>query len=384
MTKLSHSAVSLYLTCARKYFYHYKKKLRSKVISAALLSGGAIDKGINVLLETRDLKQALAMFDKSFSFNFINGKGFSVPKSELVVYAKRDFDIDLLESEDQDKIDEMFKEENGPDSYDFESFFKSILAAKEEKGFENLTKFQKQFYNYANWLSMRRKAHIMIKGYHDQVLPKIKKVLASQKKITLKNSEGDEIIGYIDLEAEWEDGKKYVLDNKTSSIEYDPDSAMTSQQLVLYYHAEKAAMKLDGAGFIVMMKNINKNKVKICSECGNDGSGARHKTCAAEIKIIGIVKEMLDPVPKVATRRCNGTWIETIKPEARIDIILNKIPEAAENLIIETFDEANEGIKKEAFGPNLESCMKYGMPCAYYNLCWKNDKSDLVEMEKEK
>jgi len=42
-------------------------------------------------------------------------------------------------------------------------------------------------------------------------------------------------------------------------------------------------------------------------------------------------------------QRCNGAWKETIKPEARIDIILNQIPITAQNLVIQTFQGAVDG-----------------------------------------
>jgi len=72
----------------------------------------------------------------------------------------------------------------------------------------------------------------------------------------------------------------------------------------------------------------------------------------------------------------------TGKPEARIETILNKVTEQAENLVLETFDEANEGIKKGAFGPNLLACNN-GYKCQFYDYCWKGDDKDLVVLEEK-
>lgn len=362
--RLSFSSVSTYTQCSRKFYLHYRKRLRSKFTSGALLMGSAIDKGINNLLETRNLEEAIKTFDKSFRYNFINNEGHSIPESTLVTYAKRDFDKELLLEEDLEKL-------KTSSTYNPLLFFNDILGQKEEKGWENLTDTNKRFYNLANWLSMRRKGHIMLKAYNDKILPKIKQVLAVQKSIAIENTDGDKITGFLDLAVEWEDGKRYLLDNKTSYMEYDQDSAGKSQQLILYYHAEKENFKLDGVGFIVLYKMIDKNRTKKCSRCGKNGTGQRHKTCDADF------------IFDINTTRCNGEWIETITPECRIDIILNTVSEAAENLVIQTFDEANEGIKKESFGPNLSACEK-PFPCQFLNYCWKGKKDDLVKLESKK
>lgn len=331
--------------------------------------GTAMDRSINVLLESKDLAEAIKAFDKSFRYNFINNVGFSVPESLQVVYAKKDFDEELLLEEDRMKLGLLCPNIEPVTHY----------QALKEQG--NLTSEQRRFFNLANWLSMRRKGHFMLQAYHEKILPKIKQVLAVQKSISIENEDGDKITGYIDLIVEWEDGKRYLLDNKTSAMEYDPDSASKSQQLILYYHACKEEYKLEGVGFVVMYKQLNKNRIKICSKCQNNGTGKRHKTCDAEMR----PRDTITPdgvLIKNLSIRCNGDWIETISPECRIETILNQVTPEAENLVMETFDEANEGIKKEVFPPNLESCDKYGTPCQFARLCWENNSEDLDDMKK--
>lgn len=364
--KISFSAVSMYLTCGKKYFLHYKKRIRPNTISGALLIGGAIDKALNELVESKNLEKAIKVFDKSFRYNFINNEGFSVPESTKVVYAKKDFDKDLLQKEDYEKF-EKAKEEWNYEGGSLVEVYEALLNKKEENGFVNLEIKEKALYNLVNWLSIRRKGHLMLQSWYTNVLPNIKQTLAVQKSIGIENDQGDKITGFLDLVAEWKDGKRYLLDNKTSYMEYESDSASKSQQLILYYHAVKEEFKLDGVGFIVLYKAINKNRTKKCESCGKDGTGQRHKTCDAE----------------TTKGRCNGSWIETINPECRIDIILNQVNEPAENLVLETFDQTNEGIKKEVFAPNLDSCNKYGIPCAYARLCWENSMEDLVQLKKE-
>lgn len=369
--KLSNSALNTYNTCGKKYRLHYIERLRSKYISGALIMGSAFDKGVNELLTSRDLKKATEIFDSEFENNWINSKKTYIPTSEFLVYAKKDFDSELLEEEDITRLNKYIDYSADPGI-----LFSDILKRKEEKGFENLEPQEKSFYNLSNWLCLKRKAHLMLQAYHDKVLPKIKSVLAIQKEFNLEGKTGDIINGYIDFCAEMSDGKKYVLDNKTSSMEYEPDSASKSQQLILYYYvANKEGMKLDGAGFIVCYKQIQKNRIKICEKCGNNGTGGRHKTCDKDQ-----LKNPMSNGPAII-ERCNGAWKETIKPEARIDIILNQVDSQAQNLVVQTFKSANEGIKKEVFTPNLDSCHKFGQPCVYLNLCWKGKDDELVTLE---
>lgn len=377
--KLSQSSLSTFLTCGKKYEYHYKHRLRAKVISGALLFGGALDKAINELLLSKDLQKATKIFDEEWEYNWINKKKVFLPDSELVVYAKKDFDSELLEKEDIHKMEGKISDTNSLEVYE------QIVRQKEEKGFENLHNDNKRYYNYCNWLVLRRKAYIMLNAYNEKVLPKIKNVIAIQKEFNLEGKTGDIINGFIDCILEFQDGKKYVIDNKTSAIEYEKDEAGKSQQLILYNYAlNKEGMNLDGVGFIVMYKNIQKNRIKICEKCGHDGTGERHKTC----------NKMIDPNPDAswedirssktaASYRCNGPWKETISPECKIDIILNQVSLPAQNLIIQSFKEANAGIKAGIFPPNVDSCFKFGNKCAFYEKCWKGEDSELIQLEEK-
>jgi hypothetical protein len=71
-----------------------------------------------------------------------------------------------------------------------------------------------------------------------------------------------------------------------------------------------------------------------------------------------------------------------MNPECDIDVILNTVPQSAENLVMETFDRANEGINKEIFSPNLFACGDSDSQyrCQFYNKCWNNTEKDLVKI----
>jgi len=364
--KLSFSAINTYTQCGRKYELRYKKNLRGKYFHAALAFGSAIDSSLNELLLTKDLSKAKLVFDKQWNFQFINKKYTSLPSYTDIVYAEADFDEELLTDADKNDLHVTLLNLNVDGTY--LEIYNNVLEEKKSKGWDNLTLEKRKFFNYTNWLSLRQKGYIMLESYNKKVMHQIEEVLAVQKENYLQNSDGDKVVQYLDLIVRWKDGQSILFDNKTSARDYDMDSAARSPQLISYYHGAKEEYGLNAIGFIVLKKNILKNRQKICSICINDGSGGRHKTCDATIN----------------GKRCNGKWNERIDPEASIQIVINKVTDVAENLVLETFNEANDGIKKGNFYRNLSACQNGPIICEYKNLCWKNDSSEIVDMSNEK
>ena len=214
---------------------------------------------------------------------------------------------------------------------------------------------------------MRRKGHTMIDGFITKIKPRIKKVLSTQEYITLENEDGDKIIGYVDLVAELEgEDKPIILDIKTAASPYEDDAHLTSPQLILYVHATREKYNTDKAGFIVLGKNIMKNKTKICSSCGHDGSGGRHKTCDNTID----------------GKRCNAAWLEKINPECFTQIMYGDVPSQTENLVMENIDDIAHAIKSGHFTRNLNHCFNaFGGHCEYVPLCYKGKMTDLKKAE---
>lgn len=367
-TRLSYSSINRYLKCGRSYDLHYNKKYRSIYTSGALVMGSAIDKGLNTLLETKDLGKAILDFDEAFKYTYLNNVKISVPKSINVVYSKNDFDDDLLLLEDKTSYYEYKKELLIDSESSVDQDVKYLQDLKKKSGLDSFSTEEKKLYSYANWLCLRQKGHIMLKSYNKDVLPAIKNVLSVQKEISLENQEGDVISGYIDIIVEWEDGKKYLIDNKTSTRIYENDSALRSHQLITYYASVKDEYKLDGVGFIVLNKSINKNKVKICSKCNFDGSGTKFKTCNNEILEI---------------RRCGEKWVETINPECSIRAYLSVISDKSVNFVMQVNSEVNEGIKSGYFPPNLNSCgsLNSDFCCPFFKHCWGIEDTDLIVLE---
>lgn len=365
--KLSFTSINTYNTCGKKYELHYKKRLRSKYAHAALLFGSAIDDALNTLLLTKDVNKSNSEFEKTWNSQYVNDVKVKLSDASSIVYAESDYDRDLLESSDYELLEQYLSNTQLDYTLHVNELYDAILAEKKQFGYDKLREDKQRFYNYSNWLSLRRKGLIMIKSYNEKVLPKIRNVLAVQHKTSLINQEGDEVQQVLDLVVEWEDGSIILFDNKTSAREYDIDSAGTSQQLISYYHKAKTDFNVNAVGFIVLRKQIAKNKVKICCKCNHDGSSSRAKTCDVEID----------------KKRCHGEWNVSLNPETLIQIIINEVTPAAEDLVLNTFDDANTGIKQENYYRNLSACKNGSIICPFYKLCWKGSEEDLVQLKKK-
>lgn len=316
--KLSFTKLSMFNECGLKYRYHYIDYLRPNSIRSALIFGKAIDLALNELLLHRNINEAIAIFYREFSRTEVNGEGIYVPTSNLVKYSKADLDKDLIKESYQDS---------------------------------------------EQWESLYQKGLLIIEAYAKKVLPRIKKVISIQKEVSLQNSDGDEITAKLDFVAEWDDGKTYLLDNKTTSVEYKQEDVKKSLQLGLYHYIEKENTKLDGVGFIVINKNIR--KIRHCKKCNflQDGT---HKKCN---NMFG-------------TQRCNGDWNVTF--DVDIDFVFDRITEQEEEIVLESFDKANHGIMNKQFDANKSSCFSKFGKCVYYDKCHKGSDEGLVKLYQDK
>jgi hypothetical protein len=334
------------MQCPQSYKYHYVDRIRSNVSSAALSFGSALDAAINVLLTNTGNPEE--KFTEEFTYAFVNGARTHLPSSPNLVYSDADYDDELVSATSERK--ERYKE---------------LRNKKKTYGYSGLNEEEKIFYNEMNWQSMRAKGFLMLDAYRKKVMPRIEKIHAIQHKIELDNGDGDIVTGYIDLIATLKDHGVVVIDNKTSARDYEEQSVLTSPQLSLYINAVGAEYGTRKASYIVLKKNIRKNRTKECQSCGHNGDGSRAKTC--------------DNV--IAGKRCGGTWTEGISPEVDIQFLVDEIPERTETLVMENIDAVNQAIKAEHYTKNLSSCLNtYGGPCPYLNLCYKGSMKDLVKV----
>lgn len=275
------SAKDKYIQCARSYKLHYVDKLRPIRQSSALIFGGILDNALNSLLEQKvSLSDTIKLFQNEW---------LKYEHVDNIDYFSSDLDISLLSVSECESLDSM------PEG-----------AKKAHR---------------ANWLSLNAKGIKLLTVYHEELLPKIKKVISVQKTISIKGSceDGketeDEIIGIIDLEAEIElpDGSVVhaILDNKSTSSPYPKNSVLTKQQTAIYTYATG----VKHAGFLTM------NKKNFKTQC-----------------------------------------------------IVDVVPEELQDRVVASFIETVQNIKDEKFEKNAKNkCFSFGSRCCYYDYCWKNN-----------
>jgi hypothetical protein len=337
--KLSHSALNKYTMCGQLYKYHYIDKIRPKLTSSALPFGSAIDAAIESMLKNEDYIKA---FIKKWEYGILVDGPCSISDNLYIQYLASDLDLDLLEKEDWILLDVV---ENKHDV--------AIAEAKSKIKTPFPRKKDKYVYNYACWLSLKRKGILMLKAFNEDIKPRIKEVIATQKYVKLINEEEDSVVGYVDLIAKLDDDKIYVIDVKTASKNYEEDSVRTSAQLASYCFSLKDEIKFNGAGFAVMHKKINKEEIKTCVECGHVSEG-RHKTCPA----------------KLNGKRCGGEWEIAYNYKATTQLILDSVPNKMQEAVVQNYDMANRAIKADVFIKDYAICNNmFGKRCPYYDLC---------------
>jgi hypothetical protein len=330
-----------------------------------MIFGSAIDKALNSLLEKKDVTEAKKVFRAAMETTVVNGETV-YPADARIQYSNSDFDADLITPEDTKNFESHFL----GSIFDL---YELAVKAKKEFGYKGMSADSIAHFNTASHVSLLRKGEIMIDSYAKTVLPSISEVIAIQEPISLKNEEGDELVGFLDLIIKDLDGNVYLMDNKTSAVPYAKDSAGKSTQLVIYFHEAREKYGIKGVGYYVLNKKINKNPLKICNSCGFDGSATRHKTCNY-------------PVNKGGAKsvRCDGSWTTTLRPFCEITTIKNEVTNEAEDVVINSFDQANEDIKNNKFVENWDGCFSFGRKCEYYKICHENNYEDLVDLNEIK
>lgn len=361
--RLSHSQASRFQDCPKSFQYHYQQNLRSTTKSAALFFGSAIDVALSAMLEKPET--AIQVFKEAWTSQEHNGKKLHLVMSTEIVYANSDYDDELLVEEDLVSISNMLDK---PEGFDILEETAKIYKQKEAIGFNLLSKDKKVLLNTVNWFCLYRKGLAMLNTLKEEIIPNITEVLATQKYVELENETGDKVIGYADLICKYKGyDEPIIFDLKTSSRPYEEDSVLTSPQLALYVYGLYDEYKTHKAGYIVLSKQIRKNKTKICSKCGNDGSGKAHKTCDA----------------LVDGKRCHGDWKVTLDPKAIVQVIVDDVPEKTQEIVIENMGYVSDSIKHGVFPRSFNSCIKPWGKCSFHGLCFRDDMTGLVKEDKE-
>lgn len=326
--KLSKSACAKYLQCAAGYDYHYNKGIRSITTGSPLVFGNGIDVGLNAIL----LGNADPMVE--FSKEFVK---FPIG---TVLPNVNDYDGELLASDHEAMLTALSTygyNGNDPDGL-AASLFSRIKAGEE------LSENQYKAADYLCRQSLTAKAKLMFEAYRTHVLPQIVKTYNVQK------ASGP---GFLDATVEWDGVGKVVVDHKTSGKPYAPDACDYSLELALYAGEEK----VNRVAYVVLLKNIKKNRIKTCSACGFVGHGS-HTTCNN----------------MVAKKRCGGEWTVTISPEAEIQVVHGEITPRAIEVASEVQTQIQRAVDEKVFFCNFAQCNSmFGKQCEYKRLHWQND-----------
>ncbi len=370
--KLSHSSKNTYLQCGEKYRLHYLEKYRPVTLSSALVFGSAIDNSLNVMLENKDNPEILKMTIETFNRNWEQGENslrqvVDMPLNPDIKYSKYDQDPDLLEKSDWA---ELFK-------YD-KSFFETkseIETLMSEVDWVDISEEKRRIYNYYNWLCLKKKAELLLTAYYNDILPNFKTIIAVQKKVELIDEAGNNLNGVIDFVAELQDGRIAIVDNKTTSTEYEEDAVATSEQLATYQailnifaHDTDNDWKheIKACAYAVMSKKLIKDVKKVCKSCGKENTST-HKTC--------------DNV--VNGSRCNGEFEKTKSFKVKTQFIPGTINEEFEHAVIENATTVKSCIEMGLFPKNYSSCEnQFGSPCPFIHLCHGKNPKGLVKLEK--
>jgi hypothetical protein len=278
-----------------------------------------------------------------------------------IIYSRYDFDGDLLEKKDWASLFQTDPE--APK-------IRTSVAKKfydEKCKWNELSQPERIIHNYAVWLSLRRKGEILLKAYYEQILPQIESVVYSQKEISLKDEQGNEIRGTIDAVVKMRDSQQVVIvDNKTAAFDYEDDSVSTSIQLSLYQfilnQLEPGLSAL--SGYLVMSKKLDKTITKTCQSCGFQVTNDAHKTCHNEIN----------------NKRCGGKWDVSKVFHAKTQILIDKISAELQDLVMSNVSTVQAAIEQNVFPRNFGACKGRFGTCEYFNLCYYRNKDGLIKL----
>lgn len=299
VVRLSHTQKELYLTSPRAWYYKYLLGLKEEIMGSPLFFGSIVETGVDVILKGGTLEQAHETFEKNMRAYNVNGKFENLVTSNKVRYNKADFQ-------------------------------EHLFTAKE------LSDLEPKPHQFKAHQSLIRSGKMMITEFHQSIMPNIKKVISTQEYFSIKNSVGDEIMGYADIICEWEDGRLLVPDLKTSSVAYKNDAVQTMEkgsQTAIYYEALRDKYPLDGTGFLVLEKKVRKRD-----------------------------------------------------PQMRSQIILDKPSDEIIDETLEQYDQVIHDIKQGFFPCKSPACDKYGQKCAFNCYCASEgtDMTGLVKFSRRK
>lgn len=363
--KISHSARGKYDFCGQMYKNHYIDKIRPVGTTSSLLFGSAIDAAAEHYLLNDNKDRCIITFNDKWNEQEINGKPTILKTCTEIEFHRNDFDHELLSESDNEAVIEG-------------TVFKTSSDLVEDGT-------NKERVTLANWLSLYRKGLIILDGFMKWADNNVDEVLEAQAEIALEDEEGNEIGGKADFvfKLKWYD-VPLLVDLKTAARFYERGSVRESEQLALYYFYLKNTKypEMKRAAFLVLQKQIKKNREKTCRKCGTVTTG-KEQSCSVEIDSGELItKGKNKGKPKM--ERCEGEFDVQIFPEATVQFIYDEIPEEFIERIIDEYGIVIENIKAENFEKNLDGCNSYyGRECPYKKYCESGCMDGLIKKEEK-
>jgi hypothetical protein len=358
----------------------YKDKYEPIEQGASLSFGSAVDEGVMTMLKG-DPNYMKVFQDRWHTSINMFGKATLIFDNPDIVYSYADFDRYILKPEDEtllndwinelgiirDLIKEEVEQEDGTIKVDeriptaFEVF--SSVVKRKKNPYKKFTATELVFFSRASWLSLKRKGEILLEAFKEQMLPKIKKVHASQLKGEIvSDDKQDSITGALDFIVDLEGfDKPVIVDLKTASQPYKQEQIDMTEQLTLYYAMKGKEYNTDLVGYMVLCKNIPKIKDAKCSKCGHARDG-KHKKC----------NNLID------NKRCNGDWTEVIKPAPEVQLMVQSKNQDDVNGLYMDYTNILAAMKQDMVYKNTDKCNNfYGSRCAFYDKCHNNSDKGL-------
>lgn len=361
--RTSYSQNNTYVACPSYWHNQYKEKLVSEKEGASLYFGSAIDHAVTELLKNKDIDYIKAFKEKWFSV-VKDTKVFQIYDNDNIIYSNSDFDDMLFTNSDFITMLNWSNELN-LFGHDPVKIFKDIQYSKRNP-YKNISPKQLKYFNRVSWLSLERKGEILLKSFYDQFLPKIKRVVDTQKYTRIEDGE-DSITGVIDMVLEIEGyDKPVIFDLKTAAKLYEQKEIDLTQQLTLYAAMKAKEYNTDLVGYVVLCKNIPREIVNVCAKCSHIKTG-RHATCDNT---------------KADGTRCGGSWTETKTLKPQVQVLVERKTEQQMLDLMTDYANIIAAMKANIVYKNTSKCLNwYGSKCVYYDKCHNNDSSGLIKKQ---
>jgi hypothetical protein len=321
---LSFSGYKRYTTCPQFYKYHDVEQYRPGGFTSALAVGTICDEIVGKKLQGKQVDNWRDSFD--YVSKYIE---------QRVEFFSDDLDTDLVDLSEVEKTARRM----GWKGDDIKSALNDMTKSQ-----DTLSVKQHILLSATTWDSLHVKIVAMLDSFDKWISPQIVSADHIQHEL---NERG--IRGFLDFTCTLRDGRKVLMDLKTSKMPYAKDAAQYSPQLALY----AALMGFEYAGFIVLVKTLNKNKTKKCTVCDYSTTGGNRLKCPKDKSELSV----------------------TMEPTSYSQLLVDSVSKQTKELTLNAMADTIKAIDKGVFPRNLNACgYLYGKPCIYRDRCWNPTK----------